>query len=720
VGASIRIGLHSGLVAFGRIPGPQHWLTAVGETVDVAAGLQQAAAHGTIVLSESTARQVIGYISLESSPLEGLGARPLTPFVGRQRDMSTLGDILSHARAGHGQVVGIAGEPGMGKSRLLLEFRNSLGAPAVACVEGRCVSYGSSTPYLPLVDLIRANSGIEPGDDSATIVAHVRSALGRAGLEPDKHLPFVARLLAVADATSPPYPPLTPEEIKAHTFQTLRAWTFKISQQRPLVVVIEDLHWIDATSEEYLTSLVESLAGSPILLLCSWRPGYQPSWAEHSYVTQLSLQRLGPGDSLAILESVRGAQPMSAGIATRMLERAEGNPFFLEELARASAGREDADTDGTLPATIEDVLLARIGALPASTRHVLQTAAVLGRDFSLGVLENVWDGGDALLPELHKLQSAEFVYQRDVAPEPRFSFKHALTHEVAYASLLGSARRRLHRRVAETLEQESGGDAHSRPELLAHHYTAAGVLEPAIAWWQRAGERALEASANVEAIRHFTQALQLLGSLPETPARVRQELELQIGLSTALIVTRGYGAEESVQADTRARDLAHRVGEPGHLLPLLFRRWRIQLVQSHQYVARQAAEDFLSNAETYGDATQMMLAHSSMGVSCLVQGEIAAGRQHLAQAWARDAPEYHRPLAFEPGAAIHTWQAIGAWLSGQSGVATRLRDDAFAAARAVDHINTLAQVLSTAGTMLAQMERCECIRVARASRDPAR
>jgi predicted ATPase len=287
-----------------------------------------------------------------------------------------------------------------------------------------------------------------------------------------------------------------------------------------------------------------------------------------------------------------------------------------------------------------------MGGLPAAPRQVLQAAAALGRDFTLGLLESVWDGGDALLRHLQELQRAEFVYQQEVAAEPRFAFKHALTQEVAYTSLLSSTRRRLHRRIAEALQQRLGGQASIRPDLLAHHYTAAGLIEPAIVWWQRAGERAVEDSANVEAVSHFSQALELLVSLPETPARERTELELQIGLSGALIVTRGYGAVETVQADTRARELAERVGEPGQLFPLLFRRWGIHLVQSQQHVARHAAEDFLRLAERYGDPTQVMLAHSSMGVSCLVQGEVLAGRQHLAQAWARYDPEHHRALAF--------------------------------------------------------------------------
>jgi len=388
-----RMALNTGLVAVSQIgSGPERRLSVVGETTTVAGLLQQQAEPGTIVIGAATARMVTGYVQLvdlgpvplpgmpgpvtafrvtgvgpRRSPIEGLGARPLTRFVGRDLEMSTLHDVLAQvgvapelsARralsdfigrddelaalrgplakvvAGHGQVVGVVGEPGIGKSRLLYEFRRSLGDRQISYLEGRCLSYGGSIPYLPIVDVVRANCGIVEGDAPAAVAGKVRFGLQEAGLDADQHAPYVLRLLGLGEGAEA-LRPLSAEAIKARMFETLRSWSLHGSRRRPLIVAIEDLHWVDRSSEEYLVSLVESLAGAPILLVCTWRPGYRPPWTEHSFVTQLALRRLGPRDSLRVVRSVLGADRVPEALARVILERGEGNPFFLEELARAS------------------------------------------------------------------------------------------------------------------------------------------------------------------------------------------------------------------------------------------------------------------------------------------------------------------------------------------------------------------------------------------------
>src|SRR5829696_506301 len=410
----VRMALSTGRVAVRPIgAGAQRRLSAVGETTTVAGLLQQKAEPGTILIGPATARMVTGYVRLvelgpvalpgmdgpveafrltgvgpRRSPIEGVGARALSQFVGGDLEMSTLHHVLDQAaspelsargalgefigrdealaalrgplarmEAGHGQVVGVIGEPGIGKSRLLYEFRRSLGERQVTYLEGRCLSYGASVPYLPIVDVVRANCGMVEGDAPGAVAEKVRFGLQEVGLDADRHAHYVLHLLGLAEGTTA-LRQLTAEAIKARMFETLRSWSLHGSRRRPLIIAIEDLHWIDRSSEEYLASLVQCLAGAPVLLLCTWRPGYRPPWSEHSYVTQLALRRLGPRDSLSVVRSVLGADRVPEALARVILQRCEGNPFFLEELARGALERGEGADDRSVPDTVEGVLMA--------------------------------------------------------------------------------------------------------------------------------------------------------------------------------------------------------------------------------------------------------------------------------------------------------------------------------------------------------------------------
>src|SRR5919201_1156571 len=365
---ALRMALNTGLVAVGQIGrGSERRLSAVGATITVAGVLQQHTRPGTIVIGDRTARMVTGYVRLEElepvpvpgadapaaafrvtgvgprrSPIEGLGARPLSDFIGRVDELAALRAPLAKAEAGHGQVVGLVGEPGIGKSRLLYEFRRSLGDRPITYLEGRCLSYGGTIPYLPIIDLVRANCAIGEGDAPEAAAARVRFGLQEVGLDPDRHAYYILRLLGLGGDAE--LERLSAEAIKTGIFETLRAWALQGSRRRPIIVAVEDLHWIDRTSEEYLASLAETLAGAPILMVCTWRSGYRPPWSEHSYATQLALRRLGPQDSLRVVRSVLQADSVPDALARVILARGEGNPFFLEELARAALEHNDVGT----------------------------------------------------------------------------------------------------------------------------------------------------------------------------------------------------------------------------------------------------------------------------------------------------------------------------------------------------------------------------------------
>ena len=440
---------------------------AVGDPARVADLLQQLASPGMALISDTTRRAVDGYIETVPSGSHGAAgpvfrvvgllcrtdarsarfARTLAPFVGRQHELAVLGDLASRVRAGKGQAVSIVGEPGIGKSRLLHECAQHVAAPAgMAVLEGRCVSYGSNIPYLPLADLIRTHCGVRESDPPETTRLAVERTSRNHDL-PSESGTWLLRVIGAID-TSSALEGLSPEAVKARTFDALRTLFFKAAKRTPLLIAVEDIHWIDRTSEEFLATLVERLAGAPIMIVTTCRPGYRVPWLDRSYFAQITLRPLTTADSAQLVGSVVGEQPLPEAASASIVEKGEGNPFFLEELARTVVERGADST--AIPETVQGVIMARVDRLPEAAKHVLQTASVLGREVPLQLLDRVWRGGEYAL-ELGELCRLEFLYEKPGADEPAVIFKHALTQDVAYDSLLARTRRELHLRTAEAL-----------------------------------------------------------------------------------------------------------------------------------------------------------------------------------------------------------------------------------------------------------------------------
>jgi predicted ATPase len=377
--------------------------SAIGDTTNLAARLQQLAEPRTMLVSESTTRLVQGSVRLEAlapvevkgktepvtpykvigtlprrSPIASRGERILSPFVGRERELATLKALFAQVETGSGQVVGIVAEAGGGKSRLLYEFRQRLQDKRVTYLEGRCLSYGSSIPYHPLIDILRHNCDIIETDSPETINEKVRFALHEVGMDSEESAPYLLQLLGVKAGTEPMVV-LTPEAIRTRTFETLKQMSLQGSQQRPLIFEIEDLHWIDHTSQDYLASFVESLPGAAILILTTYRPGYRPPWLEKSYATQVSLHTLPQQHAVTVVHSARQHKELPPHLERVIIDKAQGNPFFLEELTRAVIAQGDLQEGVTVPDTIQGVLMARIDRLPEAHKRLLQTAAVLNR-----------------------------------------------------------------------------------------------------------------------------------------------------------------------------------------------------------------------------------------------------------------------------------------------------------------------------------------------------
>lgn len=538
----LRFGVHTGFVVVGAIGDNLRMdYTAIGDTTHLAARLQQLAEPGAIVVSDATARLIRGYLRLEPlgpvevrgrsapvaiyrvagagarrSPLEGLEERPLSSFVGRRRELRLLDDLIADVEAGRGQAVGIVGESGVGKSRLVLEFRRQVAERRITYLEGRCLSFGSAIPYGPVLDIVRTNCGLNEADAPETIIEKVQTALAELGLDHESAPPLLLHLLGVKDGADR-LASLSPEVIKARTFETLRQMSVRGSRRRPLILSIEDLHWIDRTSEEYLASLVENLGGTPIMLLATYRPGYRPTWMEKSYATQISLARLASDDSLTIVRSVLPEVGLADPLATLILNKAEGNPFFLEELARAVGERSGSHAALAIPDTVHGVLTARIDRLAELPKRLLQTASILGREFSLRLLEAVWDGGPAGA-HLQELTHQEFLYERAAGDEVTYVFKHALTQDVAAATLLAARRRELHRRAGEALAVQYPDRVRELAPILAHYYYQAEAWPLACAHAARAAEAASGAYANREALERYDQAIAAAERAPLAPA----------------------------------------------------------------------------------------------------------------------------------------------------------------------------------------------------------
>jgi class 3 adenylate cyclase/tetratricopeptide (TPR) repeat protein len=524
----VRIGINSGLVVVGTIGDDLRVdYTAFGDTTVLAARLQAAAAPGEVLVSQRTAGLVRGYFELdEAAPVRvkertvrpvrvmGMGARTaritagdvLSPFTGRDHELAELRRALEIAAGGEGQVVGLAGDPGLGKSRLALEFRR-LAEPDTTVLEGRCLSYGASIAYLPLFELVRNGCGITVAESPS--LTGTKIELEIKSLELDVSLAHYLQHAFGLPTGDAGLAAVDPQALRARTFDALRQLLVAEAGRRPLVVLIEDLHWIDQTSEDFLMEFTGELPTVPILLLATYRPGYSPPWTGRSFSTQLALRPLSATASEEIVASILA----DAGEAAAIAERGEGNPFFLEELARASRDQATGEVGMSVPETVQQVLAARIDQLTADQKAALQVAAVLGREFSLELAGEVWDRDVSLEARLQELKGVEFLWERHGALERIFVFKHALTREVAYDGMLEARRRQLHGRAGDALEHSEASQRFEHCELLAYHHSRGTDPARAIPYLAVAGNRARDRYANEEAIAAYRQAIGLIEQL---------------------------------------------------------------------------------------------------------------------------------------------------------------------------------------------------------------
>jgi class 3 adenylate cyclase/tetratricopeptide (TPR) repeat protein len=547
----VRIGLNSGSVVIGKIGDDLRTdYTAVGGVTHIAARLQQSAKPGEIVASSTTQRSAghavlfepLAPVSIKgrTEPIEchrvlGPGPRrtairdhdrPLSPFVGRTGEMSAIGDALDHVEQGHGITIGVVGEPGIGKSRLVLELRRTLDPHRVTYLEDRCLPYSQSVPYALLLGLLRASCGIVDTDTPDEVADKVRSSLDQLSLLQDARVAALLMLLGVKVASDA----MPAEMLKRVFFDTLRLMTLRSSRRRPILFVLEDLHWTDRASEEFFTELAESAAEAAVLIIATYRPGYSPPWMGRPNAMQIALRALSSDDGARV---VIGTTALAdAATVEAIVNRAGGNPFFLEELARAV---EDAGVAGsrTIPDTIHDVIAARIDRLGDQPKRLLQIASVVGREFSTRLLDAVWDGPRPIHPWLRELTRTDFIYEQSLADGDTYVFRHALTHDVVYASMLERHRRAWHQTVGRALEEEYASRLSAVIEVLAHHFGLSDDIEKAVDYAIRAGESAQRRWANTEALAFFEAALAKLGGLPASPENALRRIDAVLNQAEA-------------------------------------------------------------------------------------------------------------------------------------------------------------------------------------------
>jgi class 3 adenylate cyclase/tetratricopeptide (TPR) repeat protein len=542
----MRIGMNTGLVVVGKIGDDLRMdYTAVGDTTNLAARLQQLAQPGTVVISAATHKLVAGYFETQDlgehavkghpepervyevlqargrrTRLEVAAERGLTPRVGRERELTTLLDLFQQAKAGHGQVVSITGEACIGKSRLILEFRRALAATGetVTWLEGQCLSFGQAIPFLPVIDQLRANFGIEEADGEPEIIAKVEDSMRRMGAI-DTHIPAIRYLLAV-DPGDAALSAMEPAARRKQLIDAVLALSLHGAQLRPLILVYEDLHWIDTSTEALLGMLLDAIAGVPLLLLLTYRVGYTPPFGSRSFHTTLTLQSLSVADTMAMASRILGTEHFPETLKAVLLEKAEGVPLFVEEVVKTlldigALRRENGSyhvvlglAETRVPDTIQDIIMARLDRLGEEGKRTVQLASVIGRQFLVRLLTRIADLTRPLEGLLMELQTLELIYQQGLLPEPAYIFKHAMIQDVAYNSLLLRQRRELHRAVGAALEELYPERLAEHYAELAHHFTQGEEWEKAMEYSVLAGDRAAEAFANAEAKAHYTRALQ--------------------------------------------------------------------------------------------------------------------------------------------------------------------------------------------------------------------
>jgi class 3 adenylate cyclase/predicted ATPase len=731
-----RVGIATGMVVVGDLTGEAQERGIVGETPNLAARLQGIAEPNTVVIGEST-RKLLGdlfeleelgtkdlrgitrpvrvWVALRASTVESrfeaLHPSGLTALVGREEETELLLRRWSRAKSGQGQVVLISGEAGIGKSRLTADLLERLAPETHTRLRYFCSPQHTDSAFYPII--VQMERGAElVHDDTAQQKLDKLDALLAQTSTSTLNTALFAELLSLPNDGRYPALELTPQQRRQKTLDALTAQAEALSRLKPVLMIFEDAHWADPTSLEAFGRVVDRLRALRVLLLVTFRPEFDAPWIGRPDVTALIISRLAEHESGAMIDRIVGNRFLPASIRQDIIERSDGIPLFVEEMTKAvlEAGSETAAERTVakvpspvlaVPASLHASLMARLDRLGSPAKELVQIAAAIGREFSYSLLASVARQPEPQMASaLDRLVAAGLLFQRGELPHATYLFKHALVQDAAYGTLLREPRRALHARIAETIESEFAESTESRPELLARHWTEAGVIQRAASLWGEAGQRSLARSALVEAAEQLTRALDQVAMLPGTPIVRSEQIKLQLALVNALMHVKGYAApepkaavEQARQFIERAEALGERPEDPLLLFSVLYGVWAANYVAFNGDVTRELASQFLALAEQRGDTVPLMIGHRLMGNSLMLTGDIAEGRAHYNQAFALYNPVKHRPLATrfgqDVGVSIFVYRALAQWMLGYPETALADADHALEDARESGHAGTL-------------------------------
>ena len=735
-----RVGIATGLAIVGDLigEGSAQEQSVVGETPNLAARLQAFASPAGLVIAASTRQQIGELFDLEDlgpqhlagfgepqrvwrvlgesgevSRFEALRAGT-TPLVGRDEEVDVLLRRWGRAKSGEGRVVLISGEPGIGKSRLTAALSEEIRAEPYTRLRYFCSPHHQDSAFYPFIVQLERAAGFAREDTVEAKLGKLQALL-TPGTRGDNDFALLSELLSLPSPAADLN--ISPQLKREKVFEALLNQLEVEAQRRPVLVVFEDAHWIDPTSRELLDLTVDRVRRLPVLLAITFRPEFQPPWSGRSHVTSLALNRLDEGDGAALVKELAGNAPLTASIVAEIVAHTDGVPLFVEELTKAvleSAGQRDriaavlatTSLDAlSVPATLYASLMARLDRLGPAAKEVAQIGAVLGREFAYELIEPVAqrDEGE-LQAALGQLNDAGLLFCRGTAPHSSYLFKHALVQDTAYGTLLRGKRQELHAGVAAVLERNFADLVERRPELLAHHLTAAGETDRAIDQWLKAGQYATARLAHLEAIRHFDRGLAAIAALPEGRARDERELELQLARGLSLFTAEGFGAAEALQAYTRARELADQRGDARKQFMAVYGLWQSANGAGDIVDCRRLSNRLEHLTADKADDELRLQAHHSAWATFLFSGDPVAAREHSEAGRRLYDPERHRLHrhlygGHDPGTCAHYIGAQAHWMLGYPDRGSLAGREALALAERIAHPFSFALVLQYASML---------------------